>query len=240
MKRYIVIIAALLLAATTLLSFKLKTKEVKPTEKYETMWKQFEEHLKNSLPESAEKVLNEIEGKALKDHNDIQLLKTILYRLKVMNQTIEDEPEQAYLAYANSKLETLDEVSRAVLHCQIASGGLVARDGDDVLVVGAGVVVFGSLHLEVVATAHAFVAHVVEGHEFTGGHAILVGDACEGLAACHLVVDGAHIGEGSPSREILIGGRNPATRLNHFAVGVQVVTVVVDAVLAHDKAIDLL
>ena len=120
MKRYIVIIAALLLAATTLLSFKLKTKEVKPTEKYETMWKQFEEHLKNSLPESAEKVLNEIEGKALKDHNDIQLLKTILYRLKVMNQTVEDDPEQAYLAYANSKLETLDEVSRAILQCQIA------------------------------------------------------------------------------------------------------------------------
>ena len=120
MKRYIVIIAALLLAATTSLSFKLKTKEVKPTEKYETMWKQFEEHLKNSLPESAEKVLNEIEGKALKDHNDIQLLKTILYRLKVMNQTVEDDPEQAYLAYANSKLETLDEVSRAILQCQIA------------------------------------------------------------------------------------------------------------------------
>ena len=120
MKRYIVIIVALLLAAITFLSFKMKTKEVKPTEKYETMWKQFDEHLKNSLPESAEKVLNEIEGKALKDHNDIQLLKTILYRRKVMDQTIEEAPEQAYLAYAEGKLETLDEVSQAVLHCQIA------------------------------------------------------------------------------------------------------------------------
>jgi hypothetical protein len=84
------------------------------------MWKQFEEHLKNSLPESAEKVLNEIEGKALKDHNDIQLLKTILYRQKVMQQTVEDDPDQAYLTYAIGKLEALDEVSRAILHCQIA------------------------------------------------------------------------------------------------------------------------
>ena len=122
MKRSLIIIAALLLTVTVLLSFKIIAKDnTKPSkENYEAMWKQFNEDIQNSLPESAEKVLNSIEKKALKEHNQTQLLKTILYRQMVMRETVEDDPDQAYLSYAKSKLGTLDAVPQAILHCQIA------------------------------------------------------------------------------------------------------------------------
>jgi uncharacterized protein YfaS (alpha-2-macroglobulin family) len=111
---------------TALLSFKLLNNDEimidkKPmNDNYETMWKQFDDNIRQSLPESAEKVLNAIERQAIGDHNQIQLLKTILYRQQVMGMTVEDDPDQAYLNFAKGKLETLDEVNRAILHCQIA------------------------------------------------------------------------------------------------------------------------
>ena len=72
MKRQLLIAAGLLLVATVLLSFESFTNDDHKTMKndYEAQWKQFEKHLSNSLPESAEKVLNEIEQKAVKEHMD--------------------------------------------------------------------------------------------------------------------------------------------------------------------------
>ena len=69
MKRHLTIIIGLLLLATALLSFGLLTNnDDKPMKNdYETLWKRFEEKLDDDLPESAEKVLNEIEKKAEKD-----------------------------------------------------------------------------------------------------------------------------------------------------------------------------
>ena len=123
MKRHIIIIIGLLLVATSLLSFGLITNnDNKPMKNdYETLWKRFEEHLENQLPESAEKVLNDIEKKAVKEDNQVQLLKTILYRMQVMHETVEEDYEEAYLKYALAQLDRLDTVPRAVLHCQIAS-----------------------------------------------------------------------------------------------------------------------
>ena len=98
----------------------------------------------------------------------------------------------------------------------------------------------GCLDLEVVAAAHALAAHVVEGHELVGGHVILGSDGRGGLAACHLVGDGADVAVGVAPRDVLLGCGDLAPGLNDLAVGVQVVAVVVDAVLAHDEAVDLL
>ena len=121
-KHHHLIIIGLLLAATTLLSFGiLTTNDDKPMKNdYETQWKQFKEHLSNSLPESAEKVLNDIEMMAVRDNNQVQLLKTILYRYKVMHETIEEAPEEAYLKYTLAQFDRLDVVPQAVLHCEIA------------------------------------------------------------------------------------------------------------------------
>ena len=125
MKYTIVLFGTLLLGALALISFgKSKSDPIitpQPSiDNYESMWKDFNKHLENQLPESAEKVLNEIEATALKDQNQIQLLKTILYRQKVMALTVEEDYQEAYLAYAMTKFDQLDDVSKAVLHCEIA------------------------------------------------------------------------------------------------------------------------
>ena len=93
MKRVIILIATLLLDAMTFISFaKAKNTPIPDDyepkqDKYETMWKKFEEHLKNSLPESADKVLESIEQKALNEKNQVQLLKAYLFKQKVMVET---------------------------------------------------------------------------------------------------------------------------------------------------------
>ena len=122
MKRLIIIIIALLLAATAMLSFGLLTNDDNKPMKddYGTLWKRFESSLEDDLPESAGKVLDEIEKKAEKENNQVQLLKTILYRRKVMFETVEDEYEQAFINYALAQLDRLETVPRAVLHCEIA------------------------------------------------------------------------------------------------------------------------
>ena len=122
MKRVIIITTALLLVATALLSFGILTNDDNTPMRndYETLWKTFKENLENELPESANKTLDKIEEKAVKEHNQIQLLKSILYRRQVMHETVEDTYEQAYIKYALAQLDRLDAVPRAVLHSEIA------------------------------------------------------------------------------------------------------------------------
>ena len=91
-----------------------------PKNNYETMWKKVKENLEKNLPESAEKELNAIEEQALKDKNQVQLLKTILYRQNIFQFTIEEDPDQHFIQYAESKLGQLDEVGNALLHEEIA------------------------------------------------------------------------------------------------------------------------
>ena len=123
MKRHLLIIIGVLLAAATLISFRLLTNndnKPMPTNPYEKLWKQFNEHLENDLPESAGKTLDQIEQKAVKDGDQVQLLKSFLYRRKVMFTTVEDDSDQAWLEYALAQLDRLDTVPQAVLHCEIA------------------------------------------------------------------------------------------------------------------------
>ena len=123
MKRNFILIV-LLLVATTLLSFRIinHREDDKPmNDPYEAMWKQFESHMSNNLPESAEKELNSIEKQAVKDKNQIQLLKTILYRRRVMHETVEENPEEAYLKYALAQLDRLEVTQQAILHEEIAN-----------------------------------------------------------------------------------------------------------------------
>ena len=122
MKRFLFILIGVLLVATTLISFRILTNnDDKPMpNNYEKLWKQFDDHLENDLPESANKTLDEIEKRAVKDKNQVQLLKTILYRRQVMIETVEENTEETYLQYALAQLDRLDTVPQAVLHCEIA------------------------------------------------------------------------------------------------------------------------
>ena len=119
-----IIIAAVALLAIGLFVFATPNNTSKvnpvPTNDYEDMWKKVKENLEKNLPESAEKELNAIEEKASKDKNNIQLLKTYLFRQNIFQFTIEEDPEQHFIQYAESKLGTLDEVCNALLHEEIA------------------------------------------------------------------------------------------------------------------------
>ena len=123
MKRNFLLIA-LLSVATVLLSFQIinqKDDDRSMKEKYEILWDQFEKHMNDDLPESAQKVLDLIEQKAVKERNQVQLLKTILYRRKVMYETVEENPEEAYLQYALAQLDRLETAEQALLHEEIAA-----------------------------------------------------------------------------------------------------------------------
>ena len=124
MKRIGIIFAIVALVAIGLLAFATPNqspdKPKTPKNNYETMWKKVKENLEKNLPESAEKELDAIEQQAAKDKNDIQLLKTYLYRQKIFQFTVEEDPDQYFIQYAESKIGQLDEVCNALLHEEIA------------------------------------------------------------------------------------------------------------------------
>ena len=124
MKRIGIILAIVALVAIGLLAFATPSQSLDnpktPKNNYETMWKTVKENLEKNLPESAEKELDAIEQQAAKDKNDIQLLKTYLYRQKIFQFTIEEDPDQHFIQYAESKIGQLDEVCNALMHEEIA------------------------------------------------------------------------------------------------------------------------
>jgi len=124
MKRTTIIIATVALVAIGLFAFATPNNtpknDPKPTNNYETMWKKVKENLEKNLPESAEKELDAIEQQASKDKNNIQLLKTWLYRQHIFQFTVEEDPDQHFIQYAESKIGQLDEVCDALLHEEIA------------------------------------------------------------------------------------------------------------------------
>ena len=124
MKRTTIIIATVALVAIGLLAFatpdKTPDNPKTPKNNYETMWKKVKENLEKNLPESAEKELDAIEQQASKDKNQVQLLKTYLYRQNIFQFTIEEDPDQHFIQYAESKIGQLDEVCNALLHEEIA------------------------------------------------------------------------------------------------------------------------
>lgn len=113
MKTKILIIGALVVSSLALLSFQKTDKD------YNEMWKKVKESIENDLPETAEKQLNEIESAAKRDKNQPQLLKTVLYRQQIFRLK-EEDPEKAFLAFAESKMNELGKTETAVLHLEIA------------------------------------------------------------------------------------------------------------------------
>ena len=120
MKRTGIIIATVALVAIGLLAFATPDNPKTPKNDYETMWKKVQENLEKNLPESAEKELVAIEEQALKDKNQTQQLKTWLYRQKIYQFTVEEDPDQAFIQYIETKIGQLDEVHNALLHEEIA------------------------------------------------------------------------------------------------------------------------
>ncbi len=126
MKHLGIIIATIALVALGVLAFAMPSRTPNPDNpktpknNFETMWKKVTENLEKDLPESAEKELNAIEQRASKEKNETQLLKTWLFRKMIFGFTVEEDPQQAFIQFLETKVGQLDAVHDALLHEEIA------------------------------------------------------------------------------------------------------------------------
>ena len=86
---------------------------------YKNLWKEYDNNIENLLPESAGKILDNIEKQALKDKNDVQLLKTVIKRCEIISMTAED-PEDSITRFCKSYVPKLSEASQVILNVEIA------------------------------------------------------------------------------------------------------------------------
>jgi len=86
---------------------------------YDNLWAEFNKNIENRLPESAVKVLDNIEQQAVKDKNDVQLLKVVINHSKVIKITSET-PEDSIINYCKAQLLRLKPESQAILNIELA------------------------------------------------------------------------------------------------------------------------
>ena len=87
---------------------------------YKDLWKDVNENLENRLPESAEAFLNKIEQKAIKENNQKELLKSYLYRFKIINQK-DENPIKTSIQFAEENIGRLQEPEKSIFNLAIAS-----------------------------------------------------------------------------------------------------------------------
>ena len=86
---------------------------------YQKLWNEYNEAIENLLPESAGKILDNIEKQALKDKDDVQLLKTVIKRCEIISMTAEN-PEDTIPGFCKAYLPKLSEASKVILNVEIA------------------------------------------------------------------------------------------------------------------------
>lgn len=87
-------------------------------QRYDILWKEFDNNIENLLPESANKTLDKIEKQAKKDKNQIQLLKMIIKRCEVFNIT-EEKPIDTIIKYCENYLPNLSSPCDMLLNFEI-------------------------------------------------------------------------------------------------------------------------
>ena len=85
---------------------------------YDKLWKEYDENMENYLPESAGKVLDKIEKKALKEKNEVQILKMMAERCKIFAFTIEEN--DTIPGYFKAYLPKLSKASQVLLNIELA------------------------------------------------------------------------------------------------------------------------
>ena len=94
---------------------------------YKNLWKEYDNNIDNLLPESAGKILDNIEKQALKDKNDVQLLKTVIKRCEIISMTAENTGD-SITGFCKSYLPKLSEASQVILNVEIAKFSLKIDD----------------------------------------------------------------------------------------------------------------
>ena len=96
---------------------------------YQKLWNEFDNNIENLLPKSAMTVLNKIEKQALKDKNDVQILKVVLKRCEILAMTAE-EPQDTIPGLCKSYISKLSKASQVILNVEIAK---YSKKFDDIL-----------------------------------------------------------------------------------------------------------
>ncbi|MCQ2307762.1 MAG: MG2 domain-containing protein [Bacteroidales bacterium] len=109
-------IRQLLLTAITLL---LMTNCTNAQSTFDSQWKEFDENISKRLPESAGKVLDQIEALSAAEKNDVQLLKVAVKRSEVFQLNSENVIDTT-INYCKAFLPKLSDVSQAILKIEIA------------------------------------------------------------------------------------------------------------------------
>ncbi len=121
MKRTYLILTVLLSVIAALTAFSTFKTADTSDKNYTAMWNSIEKHVKNNLPESAEKELVKLEEKAFAEKNQRQMLKATLFRYKIFQMKEEGEVTPAYLKYAETMYDKLDKAHAAILKEEIAA-----------------------------------------------------------------------------------------------------------------------
>jgi len=109
-------IKQLILTAITLLFMASCTKAQST---YDSQWNEFNENISKRLPESAQKIIDEIESLATAEKNDVQLLKVAVKRSEVFQLNSENMVDTT-INYCKAYLPKLSDVSQAILKIEIA------------------------------------------------------------------------------------------------------------------------
>ncbi|MCK9450639.1 MAG: MG2 domain-containing protein [Bacteroidales bacterium] len=86
---------------------------------FEKKWKAIDQLFQKGLPKSAAEKIEDIRALAIAQQNQPQLLKTIIYQFKVIEQT-EENALPASIDFAKAQFKLLDTPTKAVLHTLIA------------------------------------------------------------------------------------------------------------------------
>ena len=86
---------------------------------YDKLWNEYNENIENLLPESAGKVLDKIEKKALKEKNEVQILKMLAARCELFTMSAEF-PRDTIKNYCKAYLPKLSKTSQVFVNIELA------------------------------------------------------------------------------------------------------------------------
>lgn len=107
MKRIIVFIIALAISLSV------------NAQDYQKLWNEYNESVVDFLPETAGKVLDKIEKQAIKDKNDVQLLKAVVKRCEVIGMK-EENQKDTIIGYCRAFLPRLSKASQVIMNVEIS------------------------------------------------------------------------------------------------------------------------
>lgn len=88
-------------------------------ENFDHLWQNIDELMAKNLPQSAMKTLDSLHDMAITSHNDVQLVKSIQFRFRLIEMTEEDHLEKS-IAYTLSELNKAESPTKQWLHSIVA------------------------------------------------------------------------------------------------------------------------